>query len=92
MVEMISYEECKKRYPLIREDVHLSIKNYVERKIRPGHFLEAVLTDSLSEAIFRADGQNLKALEQIVRFVYWEIPSIAWGDKKRFEIWLNGDD
>lgn len=59
-----------------------SLKLYVEQGIPPGSFLCAVLENNLFSAINRADKANLAALVDIVKYVYNEIPSNAWGHPK----------
>lgn len=59
-----------------------SLKLYVEQGIPPGSFLCAVLENNLFSAVNRADTANLAALPEIVKYIYNEVPSIAWGNSK----------
>jgi len=59
-----------------------SLTRYVEHGIPPGSFLCAVLENNLFSAVGRADKANLAALPEIVKYVYNEVPSPAWGNSK----------
>lgn len=59
-----------------------SIQLYVEKRIPPGGFLLAVLTNDLKGAVGRADEKNRRALPDIVKFLYNYIPARIWGDEK----------
>jgi len=69
-----------------------SILNYVNTKVPTGDFLYAVLTNNLTEAIFRADLNNSRALKDIVKYCFWRIPHNCWGSKKEVEDWVNRGD
>lgn len=65
-----------------------SVRRYVENGYRPGGFLTAVLENSLSDAVFRADNRNKELLEDWVNFVYWELPSSCWGSPEKVQEWI----
>jgi hypothetical protein len=73
------------------EDLAYNLKNYVEHKIPSGHFLTAVISNDLRGAVARADSVNIKHIVAIVRWLYWEVPSVAWGSKEAFENWIKGE-
>lgn len=52
-----------------------------------GDFLEAVLTNNLTEAVRRADDHNLEALPAIVRYAYNHIPAECWGSREKIKAW-----
>jgi len=56
-----------------------------------GDFLTAVLHNNLTEAVARADDENIKNLPAFVGYLYNEAPSLCWGSKERVAEWLNGD-
>lgn len=64
------------------------VKRYFEQRIRPGHFLTAVLANDLYAALGRADDQALKDLPDLVKWLYWEAPSEAYGSKEKLAKWL----
>jgi len=68
------------------------IDDYVERRRPAGNFLEAVLSNDLTNAINRADNENRKALVEIVRYCYWEIPHRCWGSPAKYAAWLEGGE
>lgn len=75
----------------ISEHMLYSLKQYIEHKQPVGDFLTAVLENDLSEAVARADENNLKNLPAFVGYLYNEAPSQCWGSKKKVEEWLYDD-
>ena len=76
---------------MIPEYTKAAIDRYVNDRLQPGGFLTAVLTNNLMDAHNRADDQNSAAMEDILKYVYWEIPSLAWGSEEKVAAWLRGD-
>lgn len=76
------------RYPLIQERHFDALDRYLNCGIRCGYFLNSVLENDLVTAVNSADGESLAALPQIVKFVYNELPSPCWGDKKKVNDWI----
>ena len=68
-----------------------SLDKYVNEKIPTGGFLLAVLTNDLFEAVERADIDNKKALNDICRYIYNEMPSACWGSPQIVKKWLGYD-
>ena len=84
-------------YDKLPEHLQGGMKRYVEKGIGAGHFLTAVLSNDLVGAVSRGDPASLEALPDIVRWLYWEIPSNAWGSSEAVKNWrgdgvLNGRD
>ena len=92
MIHGKSIETLKKKYPNIPNATIGAIQRYVEKRIPTGDFLYNVLTNNLSGAIKHADSANERALIDIVKFCYWEIPIICWGTPKKVKTWLEGED
>ncbi len=67
------------------------LDRYVEQRIAPGSFLQAVLENNLSEAMGRADHINRPALYDIVCYIYNDLPSTCWGSPEKVQAWLKGD-
>lgn len=78
---MINYEK-------IPGNIANGLKLYVEHRIKPGHFLTAVLENNLSQAINRADSESLSNLKEIVCFVYNDLPGTCWGSPDKVRGWL----
>lgn len=68
------------------------IRNYVDERIPPGGFLNAVLENDLKEAFSRADEQSLAGMFGIVSYCYNEIPGVCWGSPQKVEAWLAGSE
>lgn len=62
---------------------------YIENRYDPGSFLTAVLSNDLFGAVWRADRENLQALENICRFIYSDMPADSWGSPERVAGWLD---
>lgn len=52
-----------------------------------GSFLRALLTNDLRGAVLHADPENLDKLADIVRWVYAEVPGVAYGTTERLIEW-----
>ena len=65
-----------------------SLKLYRDEHRPVGDFLQAVLRNDLRGAVGRADDQNKDALQEIVTYVYWEIPSVATGSQEAIHAWV----
>lgn len=65
-----------------------ALKLYLEQHIDPGHFLCAVLSNDLKEAVNRADDTNINALPIYVAYLYNHAPSKCWGSTEKVNKWL----
>ena len=74
-------------YDLIPEHCRDGMKMYIEHGVIPGDFLQAVITNNLVEAFHRADDTNIAKLQDYAQFLYWEIPSNAWGSEENMIAW-----
>lgn len=63
------------------ETIKYSLKLYVEHKVPTGSFLEAVLSNDLFDAVGRADSANIKQIDEIVKYIFNELPSNCWGNR-----------
>jgi hypothetical protein len=76
-------------YPSIPAHVQSQLTSYVVNKVYPGGFVAAVLSNDLAASFRRADSANLKAMAEIVSFVYNEVPSTAWGSEEKMHKWCD---
>lgn len=67
------------------------MQRYVEKGIRPGDFVIALLSNDLVNAVGRADSQNQAALVDWIKFMYNELPSGCWGTPEKVQNWLGTD-
>jgi hypothetical protein len=71
---------------MIPSHTKAALDRYVNERIIPGDFLFAVLSNDLFNAIERADRvnmfMNITAMREIVEYIYTELPSNSWGDRK----------
>lgn len=66
-----------------------AIEVYIERRIQPGHFLTAVLSNDLKEACARADDTNSRHLKDYVSFFFSYAPIGCWGNEQNVRDWLS---
>lgn len=87
---MITYEQARQHseYTRIRADILQSVYAYVEHRQAPGHFLQAVLSNDLFEAIGRADKEAVTALRELVVFIHSEVRSDCYGSREKVKQWL----
>lgn len=78
------------QYSLIPERMQAALKRYVIDRIRPGHFLTAVITNDLCGAFAHADEENSKLVGLYVRWFTNIAPGICWGDEQSMADWLAG--
>lgn len=64
------------------------IRRFIENKIPPGSFLEAVLRNNLKEAMGRADSRNRRRVFEYVEYLYNYAPATCWGSDEKYEAWL----
>ena len=86
-VEIEDGEDMKSEYDNIPDAILLAINNHVLRGQHCGHFVTAVLSNDLIEAVNRADDECQKCLRSIVRYLYNRCPGGCWGSKKKMEEW-----
>ena len=67
-----------------------SLERYVNGRIKPGDFLQAVIKNDLKESVLLADYENMANLPAYVNYFYNHAPSICWGSAKKMEAWLKG--
>ena len=65
-----------------------SIQRYITDRLRPGNFLQEVISNDLYGAIARADDENLENLPAYLSFFNNEAPGLCWGSKKKMEEWI----
>ncbi len=75
-------------YNITEMAIYNGIRNYVDHRIPPGSFLEAVLCNDLKTACAQADHINRHALFEIVSYLYNEVPYDCWGSVENYRAWL----
>ncbi len=74
-------------YNLIPEHCREGMRLYMEHGILPGDFMQAVISNNLVEAFFRADDINVHRMLDYAHFLYWEAPSMSWGSEDKMYAW-----
>lgn len=72
---------------MIPEYTKQAIDRFVSHGTPAGSFVMAVLENNLSQAFARADDNNAANMMDIVRYVFNEIPSPAWGSVDKVNRW-----
>jgi len=72
--------------------VHIldGINRYVNHRLAPGSFVEAVLSNDLRGALLAADEDSLRGLRDIMLYVHREVPSTCCGSREKVETFLKG--
>jgi len=65
------------------------LKRYVLEGVRPGDFLQAVISNDLKEACGRADEENMRNLPAYAAFLYNHFPVGSWGSPEAMEKWID---
>ena len=73
----------------IPERMMEAIDRYVKQGLYPGGFLSAVIENDLSNAVGRADDENIRNLPAYVAYFYNEAPGGCWGSKKNMKNWMS---
>lgn len=71
----------------MKSEIKESLDRYAEHGVPTGSFLRAVLCNDLTEAVCRADPENLDCLKEIAQYVYNELPSLCHGSTERVKQW-----
>jgi hypothetical protein len=72
----------------IPHQMHGAIIRYVEKGIRPGDFLTAVINNDLFEAVGRADSENKLCLDAYVTWFYNQAPGGCAGRAGSVDSWI----
>lgn len=77
------------QYCRIPRQVLASVYGYVNRREITGHFLTAVLSNNLFDAVGRADKESMESLRELVVFIHMEVPSCCHGSLENVAHWLH---
>jgi len=72
----------------IRAEMVSALDRYIEEGLPPGEFLKAILENDFVGATVKADADNFANLPAYANFLYFEVPSAAWGSKEQVERWI----
>lgn len=78
----------KLRHHKVPEHLHDGLVNYLAHHKHTGQCLMAILANDLRGTIERADEATRDGLLQIVSFLTWDAPAIAWGTPAKVQGWL----
>ena len=76
------------KYEMLPEHMRDGVRAYIEKRVPPGGFLTAVLSNDLMEACVRADHINIERLPDFCRFLYNEAPHNCHGSPAKVKAWL----
>lgn len=72
----------------IAERMMPGIRRYIEKGIKPGRFLCAVIQNDLHDALSFAGDENLKNLAAFTGYFYNEAPGGCWGSRENMAAWM----
>jgi hypothetical protein len=64
------------------------IHRYIVDGIKPGQFLQAVISNDLHMAVNHADDNNLPNLVAYIGYFYNKTPASCWGSKENYARWM----
>ena len=67
-----------------------ALDRYVQHRIAPGSFLQAVCENDLKESFGQADETSRASLFEIVRYMYTWMPMDCQGSPEKVAAWLAG--
>ena len=67
--------------------LHGGLARYVFEGVPTGHFLNAVLTNDLYEAVNRADDSNQRAIAALAKFLFNNVPASCFGTDEKVTTW-----
>lgn len=67
--------------------IRRAIIAHAQRGQECGHFVTAVLENDLTQAVMRADDENLQRLRDIVGYCYNQLPGPSWGSPAAVKAW-----
>jgi hypothetical protein len=72
--------------------VHEGIIEYLTARRPVGHFLKAVLSNDLMEAVHRADEEMALTLARLVKFLAFFAPANSWGSASAYQAWISEEE
>jgi hypothetical protein len=72
---------------LVPASIRGACEKHVVHGLQPGGFVEALLTNNLTEAITRADKHNLQRIDEIVLYLLNALPLTCWGSEEKVKLW-----
>jgi hypothetical protein len=66
-----------------------ALEEYVLNGRPTGGFLRAVITDSLQDAVGRADKSNAKILSTYILWLVNHTPAACWGSPEAYDNWVH---
>ena len=73
---------------LIPEYMVGGLRRYIEHGIRPGKFLEAVLSNNLYRAAVYGDETNVPLLGHYIKYLLNHASADCWGAPEKVEAWI----
>ena len=69
-------------------EIERALRSYAIDRQRTGDFLNAVLSNDLTQAALRADARNQFLLSAIMLYCANRLPANSWGDPEKVRRWL----
>lgn len=72
--------------------MYKALREYVNDHKAPGHFIQAIIMNNLSDAVAHADEKNLFVLRAWVGIFHNFAPSLCHGSEEKYKEWIkNGE-
>ena len=79
-------------YTQIPEPSMAALRLYIDKRVKPGDFLTAVLENNLMRACSHADDDNIDLIPVYAAYLYNEAPINCHGSPEAVAAWLSADD
>jgi len=73
----------------IRREMLESLIRYTDQHIPTGSFLQAVISNNLTEAVCQADDENMENLPAFITYLYNYAPAGCWGSTENYKKWIS---
>lgn len=67
-----------------------SLQGYLRQRETPSDFLNAVLSNNLTSALFIANSTEIDELFAVIHYLWNEAPGDSWGSQDAVRSWLAG--
>ena len=65
-----------------------AIDRYINDRVKPGDFLQAIIRNDLFGTFGAADRENMENIRAYLIYFHNEAPSQCWGSRHKMEAWL----
>ena len=87
-IENEERESLARGIEILPQHMQDGVRLYLDKGVKPGSFLTAVLSNNLVEAFKTADVTNIMNMQRWATWLYNDCPVGAWGSLDKVESWI----